>query len=72
MKEWFKNAAQVIRNIKKNKGLLGVGVFLLILLTSVVWFPLACALGLFGVIMVVVGDMFERVGNTIMEFLDIQ
>jgi len=50
---------------------LGIGVMVLLLLTSFVWFPLACTLGVFGVIMVVVGTLINKIGETILEQLDL-
>jgi hypothetical protein len=63
MKEWFNNAIVVLKRVKQQKGLLGIGVMILLLLTSFVWFPIGCALGVFGVIMVVVGTLINKIGE---------
>ena len=71
MKEWFDNAVVVLKRVKQQKGLLGIGVMTLLLLTSVVWFPIGCILGALGVIMVVVGTLINEIGETILEQLDL-
>ena len=71
MKEWFNNAIVVLKRVKKQRGLLGIGVMVLLLVTSVVWFPIGCALGVFGVIMVAVGTLINKIGETILEQLDL-
>ena len=44
---------------------------MVLLVTSVVWFPIGCALGVFGVIMVAVGTLINKIGETILEQLDL-
>lgn len=67
--EWFDNAIVVLKRVKQQKGLLGISVMILLLLTSFVWFPVACAMGVFGVIMVVVGTLTNKIGEVILEEL---
>ena len=71
MKEWFENAVEVLKTLKNHRGWLGFGTMILLLLTSVVWFPIGCVLGALGVIMVAVGTLINEIGETILEQLDL-
>ena len=67
--EWFDNVIVVLKRVKQQKGLLGIGVMILLLLTSFVWFPVVCTMGVFGVIMVVLGTLINKIGEVILEEL---
>ena len=69
--EWFDNVIVVLKRVKQQRGLLGIGVMILLLLTSFVWFPVACALGALGVIMVAIGTLINKIGEVILEQLDL-